>query len=115
MTTPRGAVPREPSKVEQAQRLTSKAFDELVAQLESGSSESLQKYLRACARFHRYSFGNMMLILAQQPDATRVAGFQTWRSLGRNVRKGEKGLVIIAPVKLRRGNEDEDEEDAKPA
>jgi antirestriction protein ArdC len=37
----------------------------------------------------------------QCPDATHVAGFQTWRKLGRHVRKGEKGIVIIAPMVYR--------------
>ena len=54
------------------------------------------------SRFHRYSFQNILLILSQKPDATRVAGFQTWRSLGRHVRKGEKGIAIFAPMMLRR-------------
>lgn len=54
------------------------------------------------ARFHRYSFGNIMLILAQKPDATHVAGFTTWKKVNRWVKKGEKGIVIIAPMLLKR-------------
>lgn len=54
-------------------------------------------YLKMQAAFHRYSFANTMLILAQCPDATKVAGFKTWQKLGRQVRKGEKALWILAP------------------
>jgi len=50
------------------------------------------------ARFHRYSLHNVCLIVAQRPTETRVAGFHTWRTLGRFVRKGEKGIAILAPV-----------------
>jgi antirestriction protein ArdC len=49
-------------------------------------------------RFHRYSWGNTLLIAAQRPDATRVAGFHSWLRLGRHVRKGEHGIAILAPV-----------------
>ena len=50
------------------------------------------------AKFHRYSFQNILLIARQSPQATRVAGFHTWRSVGRFVKKGEKGLMILAPL-----------------
>src|SRR5436190_638308 len=49
-------------------------------------------------RFHRYSWGNVLLINSQRPDATRVAGFHTWHDVGRSVKKGEKGIMILAPV-----------------
>ena len=49
-------------------------------------------------RFHRYSWNNVLLIQAQRPAATRVAGYHTWRDLGRFVRKGEKGIMICAPI-----------------
>ena len=52
------------------------------------TSEGWQSYLVAMRKFHNYSASNVMLILAQRPDASRVAGFHTWRSLGRHVRKG---------------------------
>lgn len=62
------------------------------------ASESWIAYLDAQARFHDYSFGNTMLIMVQRPDATRVAGYKAWQKLGRQVRKGEKGLSILAPM-----------------
>lgn len=50
------------------------------------------------AKFHKYSFNNSILIHLQRPDARRVAGFHTWKSLGRYVKKGEKGIMILAPL-----------------
>ena len=49
-------------------------------------------------RFHRYSFGNILEIARQKPDATRVAGMYAWNQLGRKVKKGEKGIRILAPL-----------------
>ena len=62
-------------------------------------SEKYRQYLRTMSRFHKYSVNNTMLIYMQKPDATVVAGFNKWRDqFGRNVRKGEKGIKIIAPT-----------------
>jgi len=66
----------------------------------------LRNYLAAMARFHRYSLHNLILIVSQRPDATRVAGFHTWKQLGRNVKKGAKGIMILAPVVLRKNKEE---------
>jgi hypothetical protein len=73
-------------------------FDTLVSQLEAGRTDVLQQHLAVAARFHRYSWRNQLLIASQCPTATRVAGFHAWRHLGRWVRKGEHGIVIIAPI-----------------
>jgi hypothetical protein len=70
----------------------------LIEQLESGHSEALTNYLTAMSRFHQYSFGNVMEIARQMPTATRVAGFWTWKNLGRNVKAGQKGIRILAPI-----------------
>jgi len=59
--------------------------------------------LNAMARFHQYSFGNIMLIARQRPTATRVAGIRTWNLLGRFVKRGEKGILILAPMVGRKG------------
>src|SRR6059058_2332715 len=64
-------------------------------------SDTFRAYLDAQAKFHAYSFGNVLLILSQKPDATRVAGYQTWKELGRQVRRGEKGIRIIVPMRGR--------------
>ena len=62
------------------------------------TGDQWQQMLNVAARFHTYSPNNIWLILAQSPDATQVAGFHTWRKLGRQVRKGERGIAILAPM-----------------
>lgn len=69
----------------------------LIQQL-AGHSDALTAYLNAMSRFHSYSFGNILEIARQKPDATRVAGLYAWNQLGRKVRKGEKGIRILAPI-----------------
>ena len=70
----------------------------LIEQLEAGHSDSLTAYLNAMSRFHNYSFGNILEIARQKPDAVRVAGLYAWNQLGRRVKKGEKGIRILAPI-----------------
>ena len=70
----------------------------LIEQLESGHSEGLTAYLTAMGRFRNYSLGNILEIARQRPDATRVAGLYAWNQLGRKVRKGQKGIRILAPL-----------------
>ena len=70
----------------------------LIEQLEAGHSETLTAYLNAMANFHTYSFGNVLLIARQRPQATHVAGIRTWNELGRRVKRGEKGIAILAPM-----------------
>ena len=67
-----------------------------------------RRMLEVAARFHRYSPNNVLLISLQRPDATRVAGYQTWRQLGRQVRKGETGIAILAPVTVRRAEAEQE-------
>lgn len=95
-------------KLEDIKSKTKDAVDYLVQSLESGHSEVLTQYLGAMARFHTYSFGNVMLIARQKPDATNVAGIRAWNSLGRFVKRGEKGILILAPmVGTRRSRQNE--------
>ena len=98
------------------QLLIKQAVDYLIQQLEAGHSETLANYLGAMARFHNYSFGNILQIARQRPTASRVAGFGTWKELGRFVKRGEKGIQILAPVVgfRRQKDETEQETDAKP-
>jgi hypothetical protein len=60
--------------------------------------EQFKRYLAFSARFHSYSASNCLLIMLQRPNATRVAGYRKWRGLGRQVRRGEEGLKILAPI-----------------
>jgi antirestriction protein ArdC len=62
------------------------------------TSDGWREALKVKSRFHQYSFFNSMLILSQKPDATLVAGYRKWLELKRFVRRGEKGLVILAPM-----------------
>jgi antirestriction protein ArdC len=84
--------------VEQARQIASNAIEQLRQSLTTGHSERLEEYLAAMARFRRYSWHNVMLIASQKPNATHVAGFQAWHKLGRFVKKGEKGILILAPI-----------------
>jgi N-terminal domain of anti-restriction factor ArdC len=88
---------------EQPQRQTAKEViaanvQSLIEQLESGHSDALTAYLNAMSRFHSYSFGNILEIARQKPEATRVAGLYAWNQLGRRVKKGESGIRILAPI-----------------
>jgi hypothetical protein len=103
-------------KVEQAKQIASKAIDELSQALERGHSETLKQYLAAMARFRQYSWHNVAMILSQRPDATRVAGFHTWKQLRRSVKKGAKGIMILAPILVRKDKEEVREEaQSRPA
>src|SRR5271157_3335879 len=81
-----------------AQQLIRENVKFLIEQLEAGHSETLAAFLNAMANFHAYSLGNVLLIARQKPDATRVAGMFTWNQLGRRVKRGEKGIAILAPM-----------------
>jgi len=87
---------------DELKKLTTSSLDQLRAALDQGHSEGLTALLKTMGRFHRYSVNNICLIAAQRPTATRVAGFHAWRELGRFVRKGEKGIAIMAPITARR-------------
>ena len=85
-------------KSEQIKQITNKAIEQLIASLNEARTETLTHYLAAIGRFHRYSLRNVMLIASQKPTATHVAGFHTWHKVGRFVKKGEKGILILAPI-----------------
>ena len=76
---------------------------EITDRLEQGimelfDSDRYKEYLRVMSKFHNYSFNNTLLIAMQKPDASLVAGFQSWKNnFKRNVVKGEKGIKILAP------------------
>ena len=89
---------------------------EALAKLEKGITElatsgNWQEYLTAQSRFHQYSFRNIVMIYEQMPEASRVAGYRVWQKMGRQVRKGEQGITIFAPIT--RKIEDQDSGDSK--
>lgn len=70
--------------------------ESIATQLEElTSSEGWSRFLAIATGFHRYSLSNVLLILSQRPDATRVAGFRQWQARGRQVRKGERAIKIF--------------------
>lgn len=89
---------------------------ELIEKLTEGisnltSSDQWQHYLDLQSRFHRYSFGNVLLIAAQCHEATQVAGFNAWLKLNRFVRKGEKAIWILAPKVYKNADAEDGEDD----
>lgn len=86
---------------------------EITERLEQGvkdifTSEMYTTYLRTMAKFHNYSFNNTLLIAMQRPDATLVAGFNAWKNkFNRYVKKGERGIQIIAPAPIKEVEERE--------
>jgi len=90
-------------------------MDGLVTGVEElANGEDWQRWLDVARRFHRYSFWNTVAILTQAPGATQVAGYQRWKSLGRQVRRGEQAIRILAPC-LRRRTVGEDTPEDEPA
>jgi antirestriction protein ArdC len=101
---------------ESIKKVTNQAVEQLVEALEAGQSEALTKYLAAMAKFRTYSFLNVLLILKACPTASRVAGYKTWQSFGRQVKQGEKGIMILAPMFCKRElntNESDSSEEAR--
>lgn len=100
-------------KKTEVSELVTNGINQLSEALQAGKSATLVEYLNVMARFHSYSFNNILLITLQKPDATRVAGFQSWKSMKRMVRKGEKGIGIIAPMIGKKKDEAETGEGTK--
>ena len=97
-----------------------KDMDSIMKNLETGvadlfTSDRYQEYLKTMSKFHNYSFNNTVLIAMQRPDATLVTGYRNWQSMGRQVKKGEKGIIIIAPAPIKKKREREVlDQDRKP-
>jgi antirestriction protein ArdC len=86
-----------------------KLHTQLTEQVETlTSGDGWKSILQMAAKMHGYSFRNICLILAQREDATHVAGYKTWQSLGRQVRRGESGIQILAPLRGKQEVEDVD-------
>jgi len=82
---------------------TENKVEGILKQLKAGvesiqQSDQFRLFLTTMGKFHDYSIGNMILIMLQKPNSTHVAGFNTWKELGRWVKSGEKGISILAPV-----------------
>lgn len=98
-STPAGIAERETARAAKLEALHA-TLAEQVASLRDG--RDWQRWLSVASRFHQYSLNNVLLIAAQRPDATAVAGYGAWKALGRQVDNGETGIAILAPVLARR-------------
>lgn len=115
--TRRPVTPKQQAEREAARQ---EKLEQLHEQLTTGvralaDGAQWQAWLRNAAKFHRYSFRNTLLIALQRPTATTVAGYEAWKTHGRQVTKGEKGIQILAPVLVRTDSEDKDKADAPAA
>jgi hypothetical protein len=90
--------PKQPHQRQTVKEIVAANVKTLIEQLEAGHSDVLTAYLDAMSRFHNYSFGNILEIARQRPSASRVTGMYAWNQLGRRVKKGEKGIRILAPI-----------------
>jgi len=105
---------KDTSRSKNNQELVKASIDALVKALEAGHSEALSSYLTAMAQFHTYSFQNILLIASQRPTATKVAGIRSWNELGRRVKRGEKGIMIFAPmIGYKRSDANQSQSDAR--
>ena len=92
--------------------IAGKDMNSILKSLETGvenifTGDKYAQYLQTMSKFHRYSFNNTLLIAMQRPDATLVTGYRNWQSMGRQVKKGEKGITILAPAPIKRKREQE--------
>ena len=111
---PRREVPLREHQLTQALEILVEGFDEIT------ESDGFQRYLETMSRFHRYSYGNILMIMSQRPDATRVAGYRQWQQLGRQVQRNERGIRILVPHRhripdTRQDRELDEQEDDGPA
>lgn len=94
-------------KLKEVNDVVRSGFEKLVGEVKEGHTENYLEYLAFVSRFHKYSHFNQMLIFSQKPDASLVAGYRTWQEMGHQVRAGEKGIKIIAPVFVKNVKENE--------
>ena len=92
--------------------IAGKDMNSILKSLETGvenifTGDKYAQYLQTMSKFHRYSFNNTLLIAMQRPDATLVTGYRNWQSMGRQVKKGEKGITILAPAPIKKKREQE--------
>ena len=94
-------------KLKEVNDIVKNGFEKLVGEVKEGHTENYLEYLKFVSRFHKYSQFNQMLIFSQKPDATLVAGYRTWQDMGHQVKKGETGIKIMAPIFVKNVEENE--------
>ena len=103
-TAPPDIAAANPSRpIELTAQKPAEKMKEITDRLEQGiqdlfESDRFKEYLQVMSKFHNYSFNNTLLIAMQKPDATLIAGYNSWKNLfGRQVTRGAKGIKVIAP------------------
>lgn len=94
-----------------AKEMIGEAIDKIYEDTNKSEFNSLFNYFNVASKFYRYSNNNILLISLQKPEATRVADFDKWNSLGYAIKKGEKGIKILAPEKDKTGQNKDKEAD----
>lgn len=93
------AQPSQPAeRAAQLKAIIDSSIERLASQLQEGHTDEYRQMLRFWSHFHQYSHGNLILIFIQRPDATHVAGYHTWKKLGRQVRQGSTAIQIWCPI-----------------
>jgi len=91
--------------------MNNEKIDELTQKLEEGlkgmlNSDSYKAWLKCVSSFYNYSFANTILISMQGREIEgfegMIASYTKWKSMGRTVKKGEKGIRIFAPAPIKR-------------
>ena len=115
-TEPRPVIPIIPASNNSEEKLK-----EVTDRLEQGISELFDSerytdYLRVMSKFPQYSLRNTVLIAMQAPDASHIMGFEAWKApaIGRHVKANEKGIRIIAPIKVKKQVEKIDPDTKQP-
>jgi len=90
-----------PAENPKVKKIIDKAVGELFEEIEHGRSKHLKEYLGFISNFYLYSFSNTMLIYSQMKEATHIAGFDKWKSMGYKIKKGSKAIQILAPQRYR--------------
>lgn len=103
-TAPVDIAAANPSRpIELTAQKPAEKMKEITDRLEQGiqelfESDRFKEYLGVMSKFHNYSFNNTLLIAMQKPDATLVAGYNSWKNMfGRQVARGAKGIKVLAP------------------
>lgn len=93
-------------------KLTKQKIKELEQKIkEFKTSKEFFEFVKTMSKFHNYSFYNQVMIFLQKPDATKVAGFVTWKKLVRYVKRGESGIAIWVPIIYACKNQDKDDDE----
>lgn len=101
--SPEAAEPASDPRLQAALQTLERGIDQIL------TSDGFADFLKTMSRFHEYSANNIMLIMTQRPDASKVAGYRKWQDLGRQVKRGEQAIKIFVPH-LYRDKNDLDEE-----